>query len=74
MTLDSATAATVQAAVNAVEQAAREAATAPDLAAMKVALNRVWFATHKAQEAINAADAQTRRAALAKLDMARTFA
>lgn len=64
----------VQAALTAVWTAAHDAKTASDIDAAKAALNRVWFAVHDAQTAITTAERETRKAALDRLETARTFA
>lgn len=56
----------VRIALDAVVAAAGRAQRAPDLAATKEALNRVWFAVHEAQQAIDDADRETRERALAE--------
>jgi hypothetical protein len=58
----------IRAAVHAVATRAHEAEMAPDLDAMKRALNEVWHAVHDARETINQAERETREDALARLN------
>lgn len=60
----------VTASLDAVVKQASDARNASDLDAMRKALNAVWFATHQAQEAVTAAERETRREALAQLEPA----
>lgn len=70
MTLTPEDQALVNEALDAVISVATEARQADDLEAAKLALNRLWFTTHKAYETLRDAEDRTRRAALSTLEHA----
>jgi hypothetical protein len=63
-------AAQVRDTLSALLAAALEACDATDTEEARKRLNAVWFAVHEAQEAINTAERETRRVALATLGQA----